>query len=277
MSRIKEPNYFVFRDETARFGGPGAEQARRVAIRDARVYERLFDGAGGRPVVGEASVSYLRFPRVAEAIRKATPSARLVMMLRQPVDRAYSSYLLKRHEGMEPFSSFSAAWADHDRRLSENWWHCMHRAKSLYLPQVRAYLAAFPRDQIRIFLYEDFKVDPQRIARELFEFLGVDASVRLSAAQPQYEGGQIENWLLRQVWFRSKALRAALAPLLPITLRGRAFAFVARQRRRPGSNDPLSPDIRDRLTAEMRDDILRLEDLIRHDVTRWLSPRGLPT
>jgi hypothetical protein len=270
MSHVKEPNYFIFRDERPPFGGPGAEHTRRVAIRDRRVYERLFAGSDGRPVVGEASVSYLCFPRVCHAIRNTTPDARLVIMLRQPVDRAYSSYMLKRHEGMEPCARFEDAWADHDRRAAENWWHCMHKGKSLYAPQVRAYVETFPREQIRIFLYDDFQRDPRRIVRELFSFLGVDANRTLDRRR-HYEGGQIDNWFLRQIWLRSKGLRAAVAPVLPVAVRGRLFPFMARRRRRRAIDPPLAPDLRERFTREIRDDILRLQDLIKIDLGGWLQ------
>jgi hypothetical protein len=273
MARIKEPNHYIFRDERPAFGGPGVARARAIAVRDERTYERLFDGAAGRPVAGEASVNYLRFPHVARAIRDATPDARLVIGLRQPVDRAYSSFVHKRDEGLEPLERFEDAWHDHDRRAAANWWHCMHKGKSLYLWQVRAYLEAFPRDRMHILLFEDFARQPARVLNGLWAFLGVAPLGDGDRPAHSNQSGEIDNWLLRQLWRRTTGLRAALMPLVPLPWRGRLFPFIASRRRTRRSNvPPLDPELRERLTLELRDDILRLQDLIDRDLMAWLAP-----
>lgn len=271
MSPVKEPNYFAFRDERPPFGGPAVAIARRTAIRTADAYRGLFANAAGRPVVGEASVNYLRFPRVCRAIRQEAPDARLVMLLRQPVERAYSSYMNKRRDGLEPCAEFEEAWGDHDRRAAENWWHCMHKGKSLYLDQVRTYLEVFPRQQIRILLTEELQTDPLATLRQLFRFLGVDTGPAAHCHQHHNQGGEIDNWLLRHLWRRTPALRALLVPVLPLALRGRLFPFLA-SRRRKAHNRPLPAETRARLTDELRDDILGLQDSIGRDLGCWLRP-----
>jgi len=274
MSHLKEPNYFVFRDERPPLGGPGVARARRLAVRSARTYDRLFAAVAGRPVIGEASVNYVRFPRVCRAIREATPGARLVIVLRQPVDRAYSSFLRKRREGLEPCERFEEAWADHERRAAGNWWHCMHKGKSLYHAQVRPYVEAFPAEQIHVVLSEEFRRDPPRTMAEVFSFLGVDPEPARRCNQLHHEGGEIRSWLLRQLWHGTTGLRAALAPAAPLPLRGRLFPILASRRGVWSGNPPLAPEPRERFTRELRDDILRLQDLIGRDLTLWLRTAG---
>jgi hypothetical protein len=270
MSRVKEPNYFIFRDERPPLGGAGVARARRAAVRSARKYERLFAGVAGRPVIGESSISYLRFPRVCRAIREEAPGARLVILLRQPVDRAYSSFMGARRTGLEPCNRFEDAWADHERREAENWWHCMHKGKSLYYSQVRSYLEAFPREQVHIVLSEEFKKDPPQTMARVFSFLGVDPEPARQCLQLHNEGGEIDNWLLRRFWYGTAGLRSVLLPAVPLVFRGRLFPFVASRRRARAGNPPLAPQVRERFTRELRDEILRLQALIDRDLTPWL-------
>src|SRR5262245_21444242 len=90
MSRIKEPNYF----SRAVIG----EQAPMVKpIRDERQYLRLFDGAGGAQVIGEATPFYLEDPAAPALISQAVPHAKVIVSLRDPVERLYSHYLMMRN------------------------------------------------------------------------------------------------------------------------------------------------------------------------------------
>src|SRR5262249_39324802 len=93
MSPVKEPAYFKPRHPP---GGEDAEPEDRLAA-----YVALFDGVAGEHVVGEATPSYLQSASAAARIRDAVPDARLVAVLRNPVDRAYSGYSMRVQQGTE--------------------------------------------------------------------------------------------------------------------------------------------------------------------------------
>src|ERR671929_75877 len=99
MSPVKEPNFFCSQEQKN-----GAD-----AVTDIRAYERLFRGVLGETAVGEASHCYLYEPRAAAAIRRCVPEAKLLAILRNPIDRAFSHFLHMVRTGSEPLSDFAQA------------------------------------------------------------------------------------------------------------------------------------------------------------------------
>lgn len=273
MSHIKEPNFFLFNEGNSAFGGPGSCEAVRTAIRNPRTYEKLFAKAGPALAVGEASVNYLISTQACDRIKARIPHAKLVVMLRQPVDRAYSSFIRSLRDGTEPCTRFEDAWADHERRVRENWWSCQHKAKSLYYAPLKKYLQTFSRDQIQIHLFEDLTQHPRAIIQQLFTFLGVNSAFAPDLAAHYNASQPVEHPLLRTLWNRTTGLRAVLAPALPLAWRGRLFVHLVAQRQLRSDQQPLPPGLRTRLTAELKDDILRLQDLIDRDLSHWLTGR----
>jgi len=270
MSHFKEPNYLIFRDGGPDVGGPDRDRVLRTSIRDMAAYEKRFAPGRGFAAVGEASVNYLRYPHVCEALRALTPEARMVVILRHPVERAYSSFRRSRRDGFEPLESFEEAWYD-ARRRNENWWTCQHRLKSEYGSQLRAYLEAFPRHQFRFFLFDDLRRDPTGLLRELFGFIGDDPAFVPDTSVKYNSSGEITNPLLRTLWYRSRGARTRLAPFVPVALRGRLFPLIASKREGANETTSLDPDLRYRLTRDIEDEILLTQDLIDRDLSHWLA------
>ena len=106
MSPVKEPHFFAFEGERPVYCGPGDRELfnPRVVFR-LEDYVRLFDGLRAQTAVGEASVQYLmRSDAAAARIRQHIPRAKLIAILRQPADRAYSHYIMLRSQGLERLS-----------------------------------------------------------------------------------------------------------------------------------------------------------------------------
>ena len=121
-----------------------------------------FDGSEDSLSRGEISHSYLSSPEAPERIARLNPDVRLLVCLREPVDRAFSDYLdLRKNQQDE--GSFEDA-LDHHPRLLDRGWYARH---------LRRYLEVFPREQLLVQLFDDLKADPQRYADEVFDFLGV--------------------------------------------------------------------------------------------------------
>jgi len=269
MSVPKEPNHYVFARETEAYAGPGVKRSRRLAIKDSRQYERLFAPRPGVHVFGDASMNYIRSAEACRSIRREVPDARLVVILRQPVDRAYSSWVRSVWEGGEPCRTFEAAWEDGPRRERENWFRLRHRGKSLYQGQLVRWFDTFPREQIHVILFEEFRERPAEVVSDLYSFLGVDPAFPVDADLRRNRSGQIRNPLARAAWNRTATLRAVVAPWLPLRLRGRFFTWVASLPRTKASKPPLDPAIRARLTAELEDEIRALESLLDRNLDLW--------
>lgn len=270
MSPNKEPFFFAMdgRLPSYRIPTPGYRN-RLVPGWDA--YLRLFDGAKDEAAIGEASAIYLSSwepERTAARIRERIPGARLVALLRQPADRAFSAFHFYRSRDLETLDTFEQALAAEPGRIRANDFpDIRHRANGFYHANLSPYFRLFPREQILVHLQEDWSAEPERVLRETLRFLGVDDDVRV-------EVGRF-NVTHRD---RSPRLRRFLADLRrrerwpASTLPGRVMAAVERwNRARP---EPMRPETRRDLMRGYRDDILRLGDLIGRDLSHWLSEAG---
>ncbi len=152
-----------------------------------RFYERGLDWylahfprRGKFPIVGEASPFYVFDPRVPGRIEETLGDrVRFIVMLRNPVDRAYSMYQMKVRRDLEELS-FEEALATEDERLAQSddpvsppWRHHSYLRRSLYAEQLERWYQRFPRDRFHVIKSEDFYARPERILHETYEFLGV--------------------------------------------------------------------------------------------------------
>jgi len=268
MPSIKEVNYFIFGHAGLKLSGPLGTHRYRTAIRSLKKYEALFSKAGSAKAMGEGSINYIAYPEVCAGIQGLTPHAKFIFILRQPVERAFSSYQKSTEDFPDPAGSFEAAWRDHKRRAAENWFRCQYRNRSLYYEQLKVWFDTFDRDQIRVYLYEDLRDDPNGLMRDLYEFIGVDPTFEPNTSIVHNQSGKISNPILRWLWQNTGEVRSWIAPLLPISMRGQFFRLIARgDRSAPGER--LDPELRIQLTEEIKDDIVKTQDLIGRDLSHW--------
>jgi Sulfotransferase family len=192
MSPLKEPCYFaseictenlaedhrrhirrMSRRIPERFGDSEAAGPSGWLVKDWMTYVRLFENVRDQTAIGEASVAYLWSTTAAGNIAAELPDAKIVIILRDPAERAFSQYLHQLSMGM-------VCWTF--REHIENCIRYRGPRFSVYHPflevglyyaQVQRYLQLFPRNNIQIYWYEDAWKDPRRFLRDLFEFLGV--------------------------------------------------------------------------------------------------------
>ncbi len=202
MCRDKETNFFAFEGEALDFRGPGAEFVNNSVV-TLNAYRRLFADAPESAAIGEASPLYLYSPHAAERIHARLPAVRLIAILRNPIEQAYSHYLYARKEAIEPLADFMAALdAQEDRRRAR--WQPLFQYVDFarYNVQLRRYLAHFRRDRLKLFLYEDFAADPARVTQEIFRFIGVDDSFVPDVSVRANAGG-----VPKSEWWQSVVMR----------------------------------------------------------------------
>jgi hypothetical protein len=268
MSEEKEPYFFCYTNDELAFGGPGAQGFADSIISDLDRYRALFDMAGRHEAIGEATPFYLYCPKAARRIKGLIPDVRLVAVLKNPVDRAFSHYLHFRLRYVEPLESFAAALDAEARRIEENWGPGYHyKQVGFYGAQLRRYFALFDRDQIKVLLQTDLSRSPMSVVQDCFDFLGVERGVSLSTSMRYNVTGLPRNPALHAILTKPSRLKQLLATLLPSRVRRQAKERVR------GWNlaKPEVPrEVRSRLTAEYREDILELQDLIGRDLSGWL-------
>lgn len=263
MSPVKETNFFAYgRDAEGRllYGDP---ELHHFPIQTMAEYQRLFEGADGAAAIGEASPIYLECPEAAGRIRDAVPSVRIIASLRQPVERAYSDYLMHlRHRGQrfDPARDLSPAapWAGADSRWMQ---------VSRYHAQLERYYAAFPRSQIHVSLFDDLKRDALGMVQDVYRFVGVGPDFAPDFDTPHAIGGLPASRLVERL-LTNRAVGSVIKPLLPM----KAANWVRRMRARNLKKAPsLPPALKRELTARIfRDEIERTARLIGRSLDHWL-------
>ena len=259
MSAIKEPNHFVFRP------GPGGPQPcigddRRLltkSVPDRAAYERLFPSAGVR-AAGDASPLYLYTRETPELIAGAVPDARLVAVVREPVDRAWSHFVYVNDQLDQAAPAAFAEAARAEMPLGyEPYRTGTHFVRlSRYAEQLQRYLSVFPREQLLVLSYDDLVRDPAAALRQVCHLIGVDASFPFDTGVRYNPSAGASSPFSRL----DRALRPAfpyLKRMLPSTVAGRLAAGRARLRaaHREGSETQPPQDVRAELAEHFRPDI----------------------
>jgi hypothetical protein len=272
MSPVKEPKYFAFAGQELNFTGPGDQRVIPQTTTTSDAYLDLFKDAGDKPIVGEASTIYLNTGETARRMAEQVPLARLVAVLRHPADRAYSAYMHLRRDGYESLETFAAALAAEPHRIREGYYYHWHlRARGYYGRQLQAFYEQFPRNQIKVYLFEDFFDQPYRVLADIFQFLGVDDSFRPDISARHNQSGIPRNQSVQNFLTRPHPLKEWVKRFIPERIGHRMISVMQRG---VVATPGLAPEIRARLTEDFREDILLLQDLIQRDLSHWLSSGG---
>ena len=268
VSAIKETNFFVYSEEAPALAGPGDANALSRSVFEYKSYEALFAGAGPGVPCGEASPLYLYHPEAAGRIHAYNPEMKLIVLLRNPVERAYSSYLHLLRDGRET-CSFEEGLLREPSRIEQGWEHLWHyRAMGHYDEQIARYDALFKQDQMRIYLYEDLVARPASLYQDLFSFLGVDPGFIPATLRHITKSGKPRLALLHHLVNGQNAWTAPfsrrLTPALKRQIRDHVFRWNLKK-------PPLSEAVRAELVETYRDGILKLEERIGRSLKGWLN------
>jgi hypothetical protein len=268
-SGSKEPRFFSYPNEKPQFAGPQAEANKSRISYKQEDYLDLFVNCESGSLCGEASTQYLADPIASATAGRLIPKAKLLAILRHPVERAYSQYLHMRQEGVEPAASFEQAWLDNDRRQAENWrpayWH-QHRG--FYARQITGWLEHFPPQHLLILFYEDWCNNPHDVLSKAWRHLGVPeisnpkiTRENVSSRQPRWA------WLHHRMTDQNNPIRRLAQRKLPLWTRDAITTTVGALNLKTGP--ALDPSLRARLALTYHDDISQLEALTGRDLTAW--------
>jgi len=162
MSPVKEPKFF-----NESYINPGLPEKKRL---DKKKYLSLFNGVEDEKFLGDASPSYLVDPKTPERIHNVSPDAKILISLRDPVERLFSSYLMlirngkyKRpfREEIENSIKNRPTWVD----------------RGTYFERVKRFLDVFGSEQVKIFIFEEWIKNPKNTVREILQFLGINYEI----------------------------------------------------------------------------------------------------
>jgi hypothetical protein len=237
-------------------------------------YKSFFDGVTHQKVIGESSPMYLYVPGSAERI-KATLSEDIKMLaiLRNPVDRAFSAYTHALRDWTEPCSSFREALDKEQERINAGWGMLWHYTRAgFYAEQLERYFKIFRRDQIKVVLYDDLVTDAPGLIYDVFEYLEVDPKfIPKTSAHPNVSGfpkNERYHNFIKRLFIMDNPIKRVGRRIVPtsfsksIMLKLRLINLEKRQ---------IPEDIRVDLCELFTQDIRKLENLIDRDLSSWLN------
>lgn len=274
MSPVKEPHFFSFDDQSKYTKGPG--DPIHKAITDFDAYQALFDGVKDEKAVGEASTSYLYRPEAPKRIYTMLPDAKLIAILRNPIERAFSAYMHVVRDQRETAHTFSEALTLEKTRKAAGWepiWH--FTSVGHYHEQLSRYYSLFDREQIRVFLFEDLISSQKNMMKKIFRFLNVDQGFNPESSIKFNVSGKQKSQLFYQIthWFfkEPNPIRWLSRKIIPDIWRGNVANWV---RQRNLDKPVMLLEDQKRLTDLFRDEILRLQELIEKDLSHWLETQS---
>lgn len=247
-------------------------------------YMNSFTGASDERYLIDASPMYLCSQRAAAEIAAFSPGALAIAILRNPVDMMYSLHGQALFEGDEDIADFEEALgAEDDRRQGRRipptcqgaLWSLFYRDVARYADQIERYFDAFGRDRVHVIVFDDFAADPLAAYRATLAFLDLDAEedhLPEFAVQNAHKVPR-SGAVVRMLRNPPPVVRTATRALVRNQATRRALGLRAQQlnasRRK---REPLRPELRRRLQAELATDVRRLGEMLGRDLSSWIEP-----
>lgn len=248
MPKIKEPRYFSYR---------GHSQDRlKYPIFTLEEYEALYSNVKDETAIGEASAIYFWTKETPERIHELLPEVKLIVSLREPVQRVFSIYHMNmRSRGANEGKSFIEALHS-DPMLQRKYHECL-----------APYFKLFPRENIKVLIFEDMVKDTPGTLREIYRFLGVDEDF-LPDLKVSNPGGVPRSKALHR-FLSNPRLRSYARAIFPETLI--EGLKEVRNKNLVKEKMALTPEERELGYRFFEDDIRRTQELVGMDLSRWLK------
>lgn len=275
MCRPKEPKYWLCDDAPPPdYRGPGDRHSQQEWIWRRPEYDALWRAARDDQVRGEATPFYLWSRGAHRRLAEQLPDVRIIAVVRDPIDRAYSNWMHLWCDGLEPVADFLTAFGLEQERVAKGWapfWR--YRDLGLYGEQLTHLFEHIDKSQVLVMRYRELVDDPPAALDRACEFLGVATGVVTSIPKDNARSYVAPGWRPRvfgpvvragawagqfappQVWRR-------VSPLVVDRLTGSGEA----------ARPHLTPEQRSALLPAFADDIARLASLTGDDYSAWLSP-----
>lgn len=266
MPKVKEPMFFNNYQQDNKYVVKGAKGKKITTLKE---YKSLFDEVKKEAAIGEASPSYIYNKKAAELIKEVVPDTKIIAALRQPVERAYSNFLHAKRAGREPENHFAITLELEEERINKNWSPLYHyKSQGFYFKQLQRYFYLFPKENIKIILFEDIVKNPEQVAKEIFEFLQVDTDFTVDTSKKANVSGKpkgILGWLLMQLRYYRLLPNIHLSKYLPQPVMDLLFKSIYEK------PEKLDEQLKRELTEKYyKEDLLQLEKLIEKDLSHWL-------
>lgn len=268
MPAHKEPNFFAYEGQTLACKGPGADYINNSVV-DLAAYQALFADAHAAEKCGEASPLYLYSETAPARIKHHVPDAKMIVILRNPIEQAYSHFMYATKQCIENEANFTRALGLETDRLAQGWQPLFGYSEfPRYGEQLARYLDLFPREQMLIRRYEDYQAAPGDLLRDIFESIGVDPDFTTNTGDKINAGGVPKNQAFQDFLMKSNPLTKAVGVVVPQNTRLKIRDWLAKKNM--DAPEAMPAEARQVLIDRLSDDIAKLEQLLDWDLSAWL-------
>lgn len=275
ISPKKEPNFFAYElTDIASLGKfPDEIKHYQDSITTLEEYKKLFVGANPGQIKGETSNTYLYGKDAPYRIKYHIPNVKLIAILRQPAERLYSRYLHLYRENELPTPHFSDC-----RDKNTIWWERNDLInEGFYYKHISRYFELFPKENIKVFLYEDIKNDLKGMLKDIFTFIDVDNTFECDLSVRYNESGIIKNKAVNKLIGGNGYILSLIKKIAPHSYESikdnlTAQKLLNKLRSKNLDKPKIDPEIKHFLTNEVyKEDILQLQALINKDLSSWIK------
>ena len=272
MSPVKEPKFITSRFLKFPFNGIGDDLIERNIVKDFNDYCVLFQNVEKEKAIGEASADNLYYyEKAIPYIKRYLGNPKIIIILRNPIERSFSAYCHLVRDKRE-FLSFEEALMQEEFRKMQNWefiW--FYKDVGFYYKQVKAYLENF--SEVKIYLYDDLKKNPLKLVQDIYSFLEVDDSFVPKNINKKFNiSGIPKNKFLHEFLTQPNLIKSIIKPLvkgvLPRGVRQRLRNKILQKNL---YKPQINPQTKEYLKSLYKEDILRLQELIKRDLSHWLG------
>lgn len=256
------------------FRGQGDDHLNKGIIYDLKTYEELFkEVASTVHEIGESSVFYLYFHDVViPQMKQAVPDAKIIISLRNPIDRAYSAFMHLVRDSREPLS-FWEGIQEIEARKSQHYepiWDYI--GCGYYNAAVRHFQDAFGRDNVKVLIYDDILADIAVVMKDIFQFLEVHPDVAIDTSLKHNVSGIPKHRWLYNLVFQESLIKDVVKGLMPIPLRHAIKEQTIAKFRSRGAyrQSPLDTETRAKVYQTFYQlEIEQLEYTLQLDLSAW--------
>lgn len=268
MPLQKEPCFFTFYGDH-----PVYKDSRHRYLTESEDYLALFAGRT-ELVMGESSTPYLYFfdktiAHIEQLVPNAREEMRILIILRDPAERAYSQYMHNRRDLREPLS-FEEAIAAEKQRMADQWhFDYAYVDKGFYFQQVKAYLDHFRH--VKIVFYDTLEKNPEKLLAEVYAFLGVSDAQSGKMVKRNQSGEMKVKWFKQIITTRKNPILNFFRKLMSRDTKKRLRNWIKDKLLRYNlKKTEMAPATRKQLVELYRSDIEQLQQLVQKDLSDWL-------
>ena len=274
MSSKKEPYFFkaeLKRQELSNNYSQELEEDLNSYIRKGKYrtvdkYISLFDNSRNYKYRGESS-HYIYSPDTATIIKKESPQSKIIISVRNPIDRVYSEYLYHSRNIKDHTYDFTSYVNDNLKLYSEN--KPARIVKGIYSDSVLHWVNEFGKENVKIIVYEEFKENQQRVLDDIYNWLNLSPSI-IRNVTPQ-KTGRIKFkylfYLLNSSKFLKNILKRVFSKKNRIKIRAICYTIFLKKK----DKSDISSVTRNQLINFYKEDVFRLGKLLNKDISFWLK------